>query len=931
MRLTPQPLRLTAVATALLILSGCAALQPATAPRAAPAATPPTAATGGGAASMAAAAGAPGAPSASPGAATPPAAGASGPAATPGAAPGAAAARPEAGAPRPFADVIRDAKVDDGYFPIWRKDEKVWIEVPADRFGQPFLLTAGISSSVGERGLYGGQMGNGWMVELRRIGNTVQLVAKNTDFVASGDPALARTVRQSFSDSLLGAAPVASAEHPQRKSVLVDASFLLSDMVSYSTLLESAYRLPYSLDRGNSWFESARSDARSATLSANLHFVTPRIPAPPLVRPPVPVPTPPTTTPDPRSLFVGVVYSLQALPQQPMRPRAADPRLGHFTDAYTDYGLEMKPNLRVHHVARWRLEKKDPSAALSEPVQPITYWLDRNIPQRYRASVEAGVLEWNKAFERIGFKNAIVVKQQPDDADFDTLDASHASIRWFVGSDVGFARGPSVRDPRTGEILDADIAMSDVFARGARRVASEDLGSMPTRLTALGGTLGHRHDAFCDFAEQSADEAAFAFDLLEARADLAPDSPQVEALVQAYVKDVIMHEVGHTLGLKHNFKASTTVNRNQLQDKTYTAANGVVSSVMDYTPFNIALANERQGDYVTPTLGAYDYWAIEYAYKPFAAEQEPQELGRIAARSTEPQLAYADDSDADAGPGGGIDPYTNRFDLGNEPLEWYRKRFALSRELWDRVQARGARPGDDPQRERRVLASGFRQLRDIPQLTAKYVGGMVVQRDLPGTTGRPTYKPVDPARQREALRFLADNVFSVDSFRFRPEFLASLSPDFNEWERGQPVSIPTLVLGLQTQALDRLMTAGTAQRVLDLPAYLSARERPGALTLNEVYGTLQSSIWRELKQGGEIDGMRRNLQRQHLKRVQALLTKPSDLPADAMSLVRMQATELQGQLKASAGRTGLSPETRAHLQESLSTLSEALRATMVRG
>ncbi|MCR5866886.1 zinc-dependent metalloprotease [Aquincola sp. J276] len=913
----------------MLILSGCAALQrPAAGPAAAsgsPAPARPPAAVGGGAATMAAAAGA----------AAAPAAGASAPAggSAAGAPPPGAAARPDPAAPRPFADVIREAKVDDGFFPVWRKDEKVWLEIPSDRFGKPFLLTAGVSQSVGERGLYGGQMANGWMVELRRIGNTVQLVAKNTDFVASGDPALARTVRQSFSDSLLGAAPVASAEHPQRKSVLVDAAFLLSDIVGYSTLLEAAYRLPYGLDRGNSWFESARADGNSTSLNANLHFVTPRIPAPPLVRPPTPtpMPSPPTTTPDPRSLFVGIVYSLQQLPQQPMAPRAADPRLGHFTDAFTDYGQELKPNLRVHHVARWRLEKKEPDAALSEPVQPITYWLDRNIPQRYRASVEAGVLEWNKAFERIGFKNAVVVKQQPDDATFDTLDASHASIRWFVGSDVGFARGPSVRDPRTGEILDADIAMSDVFARGARRFATEDLGTSPAKLQSFAQPFGrHQHNAFCDYAEQSSDEAAFAFDLLAARAELPPDSPEVEAIVQAYVKDVIMHEVGHTLGLKHNFKASTTVNRNQLQDRSFTEANGIVSSVMDYTPFNIALANERQGNYVTPTLGAYDYWAIEYAYKPIPREQEAQELGRIAARSTEPQLAYADDADADSGRGGGIDPYTNRFDLGDDPLAWYRKRFALSRELWDRVQARGARPGDDPQRERRVLASGFRQLRDIPQLTAKYVGGMVVQRDLPGTTGRPTYKPVEPARQREALRFLADSVFSVDSFRFRPEFLASLSPDFNEWERGQPVSIPTLVLGLQTQALDRLMTAGTAQRVLDLPAYLTARERNGALTLNEVYGTLQSSIWRELKQGGEIDGMRRNLQREHLKRVQALLTRPSDLPADAMSLVRMQATELQAQLKASAGRSGVSAETRAHLQESLSTLNEALRATMVR-
>ena len=123
-------------------------------------------------------------------------------------------------------------------------------------------------------------------------------------------------------------------------------------------------------------------------------------------------------------------------------------------------GADAKANPRVHHIKRWRLEKKDPAAAISEPVTPIVFWMDKNIPVKYRASVEAGILEWNKAFERIGFKNAVVARQQPDDADFDTLDARHASVRWFVGADVGFAIGPSHQDPRTGEILDADIGMA---------------------------------------------------------------------------------------------------------------------------------------------------------------------------------------------------------------------------------------------------------------------------------------------------------------------------------------------------------------------------------------------------------------------------------------------------------------------------------------
>lgn len=852
----------------------------------------------------------------------------------------AAAARPDPNAPKPFDEVIKDAQRTEGFFPVWRKDDKVWLEIPLERLGRPFLFTAGINQSVGERGLYASQMGPDWMAEFRMVGKQIQLVALNMAYRPGADKPSQAAVRQAFAESLLGAAAVASAPHPQRKSVLIDAGFLLADIVGYSTQLEAAFRLPYGLARGESSFESVRADEGLTTLNVRLLFATPRLPAPPLTPSPVPTPPPPETTPDPRNFFVGVTYSLAKLPEQPMAPRLADPRLGFFTEDFTDFSTDLKPNQRVHYVDRWRLEKKDPAAELSEPVKPITYWLDKNIPERYRATITAGILEWNKAFEKIGFKNAIVVQQQPDDADFDTLDAGHASIRWFVGADVGFARGPSKADPRSGEILDADIAMSDVFARGARRTLAEDTdgaraqvlqrATQAAQSLVLGG--GHGDEARCNYAQEAAEQMGFALDLLEARGDLAPDSPEAEAFVQAVIKDVITHEVGHTLGLKHNFKASTTVTREQLKDPAWTTAHGISGSVMDYNAYNLPLRGEPTASITNTTLGPYDYWAIEYAYKPIASGQEAQELGRIASRSTEPALAYADDSDAEGGPVGGIDPQANRFDLGDDPLAWYSRRMELSRELWTRVQARGARLGDDPLRARRVLLSGFRQLRNMPEMVAKYVGGMQTLRDLPGTTDRPAYQPVAPERQRQALKLLAKDVFSVDSFNFRPEFLSSLSPDYTEWERAKPVSIPSVVLQLQSQALDRLMSAGTAQRLLELPNYLSPAQRAGALSLDEVYATLQTSVWSELQSGREIDPMRRNLQREHLQRVVAILTKGGTrLPADAVSLVRWQAVKLQAQLKTAAARGSLSVTSRAHLAESLGTLTEALRATMSRG
>lgn len=840
-------------------------------------------------------------------------------------------------APKPFADVIKGAKSEAGLFPIWRKDEKVWLEIPKAMLNKPFLFSSNIANAVGERGLYASQMGPSWMAEFRLVGKQVQLLALNTKFRALSGEGSRRAVEQAFSPSLLGSNTVASQEHPERKSILVDAGFLLSDIPGYSTRLEMAFRLPFAVDRANSSIHSTRADDSLSTLTARMHFATARIPAPPLTPPPgVALPPPPLATPDPRSLFVDFVYSFAALSDTPMAARRSDPRLGHFTESFTDLGSDLQPNTRVHFIKRWQLEKKDPAAALSEPVKPITYWLDKNIPEKYRAAVRAGVLEWNKAFERIGFQNAVVVQQQGDDATWDNMDAGHASIRWFVGADVGFAIGPSHADPRSGQILDADIGMSDVFARGSRRLIVEDVAQSSAQRLAQLATHWQAGNAeqvhACHYAHAAAEEMHFALDVLEARGDIAPDSPEAEAFVQAVIKDTIMHEVGHTLGLKHNFKASTTITQAQLRDKAFTEQNGISGSVMDYNAYNLALKGERQGSFNNTTLGPYDYWAIEYAYRPLDAALEANELSRIASRSIEPQLAYADDAEAGGfGPYDGMDPLANRFDLGDDPLAYYKKRLKLSQELWARIQDRTPRPGDDPLRRQRSLMAGFSQLQRAAELVGKYVGGMHAVRDLPGTTARASFVPVNPRQQREALQFMASGLFSEDSFKFRADLLSRLTLDYNEMLRGAPVNIAATVARIQLTALDRVLSPNTANRLLDLPSYLPPEQHQGLISLEEVYTTVQGSIWSELRGGKNIDRLRRNLQREHLKRVQNLLTKGSPaLPADALSLVRLHATQLQGTLRAASQRPGLNTETRAHLAESLSALTEALRATMLR-
>jgi hypothetical protein len=844
------------------------------------------------------------------------------------AAPGAPAAAPavNAAAPKPFNEVIKGAQRLPGFFALYQKDEKVWLELKPEQFDKPMFMSVNTPNGIGERGVYGGQMTRSEVVIFRKIGNLVQLIALNTDFRAKLGTPQALAVSQGFSDSLLSAAPVASAPNPQGKGILVEANALLfSDIPGYATRLDYAFRLPYALDPRNSSFSNIRSDDSMTGLHVNAHFFVPRIAAAPLVATPMPYMPPPFTLPDPRSMFLGFYYSFMPLPEQPMPARAADDRIGHFVTTSLDFSDDLKPSLATHAVNRWRLEKKDPALALSEPKQPIVYWLDKNIPEKYRESVKQGVLAWNAAFERIGFKDAIVVRQQEARDNFDTMDARHASVRWYVGVDAGFAIGPRQVDPRSGEILDADIGMSDVFARGARRMASEDTRFSPEAMAQAyyPGHAGHAENR-CDYGMESAQEMGFALDLLEVRGDVEMDSPQAEAVAQAYVRAVIMHEVGHTLGLRHNFRSSTIYSLKQLQDPAFTTKNGMSGSVMDYTPFNLAVKGEQQGEYVASALGPYDYWAIEYAYKPIAPEQEKDELARIASRSNEPLLAFGTDQEAY---GGVSDPGVNIFDLGDDPLAYFQKRLTMSRELWDRVQTRRLKPGESYESLRRSFEYGFSQFARVMPVVVKYVGGVTHLRDHAGT-GRATFTPVPVERQRAALKLLTNNLFRADSFKFTPDMVSRLGGDQLVNRLRPDVSIGSHVLALQAAALDQLMSDPVAGRLLDSQEKVDQSKK--ALALDELYTTVQSAVWSELKTGKDINSMRRNLQREHLKRVAtSLLRSAPGARADARSLQRQQALVLQRDIRG-AMSGAISNEARAHLAESYETLSQALKAPMLR-
>ena len=909
----------TAWALAAVLLGGCASLNQA------PAGAGPSAA---------AAASANGAARPTVAAAAPPASGVPPGTPQPGATP--------TGTPQPFAAVIKDAKkIEGGLFTLYQKDEKVWIELRPEDFNKPFFLSNKIATGIGESMLFGGLMDDANVSEFRRIHNLVQMIATNTDYVAKAGTPEGRAVAAAFSPSLLASTPVASQAQPERKSVLVDASALfVNDMFGIGMQLQRTYRQGYAFDARNSAITSARGSKPDAVqLQVLAHYATGTIAVPQPGAPAgEPIPTVPRTLPDARSMFVTLHYTLMKLPEQPMAARRADARVGYFTASHFDFSDDLARTPSVRYVQRWRLEKKDPAAPLSEPVTPIVYWLDRTIPLKYRDAITAGILEWNKAFERIGFKNAIEVKVQPDDADFDTLDGG-ASVRWMTNSSPVFgAVGPRRVDPRSGEILAANIGIESLSSRNLRATRSQILtaGSVDwNRLMQAPATdtRAALDQSACEAADYGAEQLAYALDVLEARGDLDPGGPQAQEFVLAYLKDVTMHEVGHTLGLRHNFRASRTFTDAQLSDPAFTRSHALTGSVMEYAPINLSAPGAAAVAPFQTTLGPYDYWAIEYAYRPLAPATEKTDLERIAARNSEPELAFGTDEDNYLG----IDPEALQFDLGTDPIAFAKKRFAIARDLFKRQETRDLPTDQDYAVLRRSLNYAINDVARSVGVLARQIGGLRTLRDFPGS-GREPLQAVPAATQREALDVLSRGLFAADSLSVTPNLQHRLAPDFQERSEalqtgGQVATefaIPQRVLAVQRALLNQLMSDTVASRIIDNQT-TNGTARNGAFQLSELYGRLDRDVWSELASGGDIAPARRELQREHLNRVANLLLRPGAASrVDTRSLVRVQAQGLLSRINSALQRGALSADARAHLQDSADTLNQALSARLQR-
>jgi len=857
----------------------------------------------------------------------------------------------EAAKPKLIDEVVKDFEKLPGVVTLWRKKdetgrETLYAELREDQLDKLLLLQATFATGDAEHAIAGDPIADFVFQFTKSIDDKIYLAVPNTNFQAEPGSPTERALKRSMPPLSFLQTFKIEAKQADRKSVLIDVSdFFKSDFLGIGFAFSGMPPTPglgmapgggMGLDREKTYVLSVKNFPENLVVTSQYHFVrglTPTLSS--------------ATLGDPRSAPVNVTFNLSALPvNNGYIPRYADPRLGYFTTDFQSLDRNDKLDLTKYFITRWDLKKKDPAASLSEPVKPIVFWLDNGIPLEFRKPLADGLLTWNKVLEKVGFKNAVQVKQMPDNPDpeevkkglvpTDAADMRFNVVNWVISPNAAdtYAIAHFRVNPLTGQILNAAINVDAGMVQMTKvehknRVAPEALfTSIVEAVDAPEAATAHQHrpGIRCELGQMARTNAWFG---LTAATLLAENKISQKDYIAQFLQDVVSHEFGHILGLRHNFVASTAYTMAQLGDPKVTPLGKAISaSLMDYNPFNLAALTSTGVPFWSLNPGVYDYWAIQYGYTPVPTATKPDDelpvLKQIARRSGEPGLLYNTDYEADT-----FDPTITRFDQSANPLEYWERMIVTAQGLMPKLEKR-VKPGESYADFTDQLDGVIGTISGAAAQLTRFVGGQNVRRSFKGDAGeKPNIKPVDAALQKRALQVLAKQLLAPGALTIPTRYLEKMTQDMTPMAARAPeYLIGEALSALQKSVVRRLLSTATLTRVAN-NEYKLGGDANKALTLPYLFKTVEEAVWGELATKQNVGYQRRQIQRQY---VESLITLSSGSATDdSRMLASAHLKQLKERLVAAKATPTLDEYTRLHYADLAEKVTRVLEAKMTVG
>ena len=738
-------------------------------------------------------------------------------------------------------ELVKSSKKIEGLFPVYQDTitGSLQMLISKNQINKEFIYFSQMADGILDAGRFnrGSYLGSK-VFKIEKYFDKIEFVTQNTSFYFDPESPLSKSKDANISNGNMASIKIEASDNKDGLYLIKADDLFLSETFAQIKRASSPGESPTSfklgsLSKDKTKIKSIRNYPENTNLEVEYVYSSPSV-----------LNGGSEAVTDGRNVSIKVLHSLVAMPDNDFSPRFDDPRVGYFTTEVNDQTSTKSITYR-DIINRWNLIKKDPELAISEPLEPITWWIENSTPLEWRETITNAVLQWNFAFEKAGFKNALVVKIQPDDAQWDAGDIRYNVLRWTSSPKPPFGGyGPSFVNPKTGQILGADIMFE--YVHFTNRVLYDKIYDLATLDTPFETPNNKEQDFLsCSLGHQIHQEAMFAGIAATAYGN---SELELERIKKESMMALIMHEVGHTLGLSHNMKASQLFSPEQLENPDFIEGKCLTASVMDYAALNITRDRTKQGQYDGVTVGPYDLWAIQLGYKPFETENDRQALLN---ESTKPDHIFGNDADDMRSPGKAIDPRVNVSDQSNDQIKWSIDRIELSNDLMKSLKTKFVKSGESYEELRRVYYLLSSQKGTSVNIISRFIGGVYIDRAMAGQNGdAKPYIPVSLKDQKRAMEALSKYAFAPDAFDAPNDlynYLAMQRRGFKFFSASEDPKIHNQVLTYQKNVLSHILHYNTLQRISDSELYGNEYKLSSFMTdLNnaifkaDIYGSINS-------------------------------------------------------------------------------------------